>query len=94
MAQLVVDELGLRLSVESPLRTQLGALVASASTRPDAPSQGYRLVHVKRTVEVHPLIGEDTLYGVYPDTGEIQLVGGSLRLTSRSEEHTSELQSH
>ena len=27
-------------------------------------------------------MGEDTLYGVYPDTGEIHLIGGSLRLTS------------
>ena len=82
LAQLVVDELGLRLSVDWPVRTQLGTLVASASTRPDAPSMGYRLMQVNRTFEVHPLAGEDTLYGVYPDTGEIELMGGSLRLTS------------
>jgi capsular exopolysaccharide synthesis family protein len=82
LAQLVVDELGLRLSVESPLRTQLGMLVASASTKPDAPSQGYRLMRVNRNIEVHSLVGEDTVYGVYPDTGEIHLIGGSLRLTS------------
>ena len=37
---------------------------------------------VNNTFEVHPLVGEDTLYGVYPDTGEIHLIGGSLRLTS------------
>lgn len=82
LAQLVVDELGLRLSVDAPLRTQLGTLVESASTRPDAPSQGYRLLKVDNSFQVHPLVGEDTLYGVYPDTAEIQLPGGTLRLTA------------
>lgn len=82
LAQLVVDELGLRLSVDWPLRTQLGTLIASASTKPDAPSQAYRLFKVGNNFEVHSLAAEDTIIGVYPDTAELHLIGGSLRLTS------------
>ncbi|HLA89889.1 MAG TPA: polysaccharide biosynthesis tyrosine autokinase [Gemmatimonadaceae bacterium] len=80
LASEVVDLLGLRLSVALPQRTVRSQLVASAHFLPDAPSVSYRLIKVEGGHEVR-LTQPDSLLGVYPDTGELRLIGGAVRLT-------------
>jgi len=82
LAARVVDQLGLRIGVEQPLRNALtrSLYIAEARTQPDAPSERYRLVKVPAGHEVR-LVDNDSLLGTYPDTGAFPIIGGYVRLT-------------
>lgn len=80
LASDVVDSLGLRLFVTQPPTAVRSALIARTRFASDAPSVQYRLFKVAGGREVH-LLPRDSLLGVYPDTGAIPLLGGSVRLS-------------
>jgi capsular exopolysaccharide synthesis family protein len=82
LASDVVDLLGLRVSVVQPPRAVRSQLISSAHFVPDAPSVGYRLTKVDGHAHEVRLLQPDSVLGVYPDSGEIQLIGGAVRLTS------------
>ena len=75
----VVDQLGLRLGVDQPPRTVRSTVISQARLSADAPSVQYRLVKVAEGHEVR-LLPRDSLIGTYPDTAEMLLIGGSIRL--------------
>lgn len=83
LAAQVVDELGLRIGVEQPQRNAIvrSNYIARAHTSPEAPSEGYRLQRVAAGREVR-ILPNDSLLGTYPDTGELPILGGGLRLTN------------
>ncbi|MCC7194530.1 MAG: polysaccharide biosynthesis tyrosine autokinase [Gemmatimonadaceae bacterium] len=82
LAATVVDDLGLRIGIEQPARNASvrSEYVLAARTEPDAPSERYRIARVAAGREVR-LASNDSLIGTYPDTGEIRIVGGYVRLT-------------
>lgn len=82
LAARVVDELGLRIGIEQPVRNALtrSLYISAAHTEPDAPSERYRLVKVPAGHEVR-LVANDSLLGTYPDTGAFPIIGGYVRLT-------------
>ncbi len=82
LASDVVDLLGLRVSVVQPPRAVRSQLISSAHFVPDAPSVGYRITKVEGRAREVRLLQPDSVLGVYPDSGEIKLIGGAVRLTS------------
>ncbi|MFI5310736.1 MAG: polysaccharide biosynthesis tyrosine autokinase [Gemmatimonadales bacterium] len=82
LASAVVDQLGLRVSVVQPQRAVRSQLIASAHFLPDAPSVGYRIAKLERGAHEVRLLQPDSVIGVYPDSAEIALIGGGIRLTA------------
>ncbi len=80
LAAEVVDSLGLRLYVVQPPRVVRSTLVARARLNTDAPSVSYVVSKVSAGREVRVLPG-DSLVGVFPDTGALKLVGGTVTLS-------------
>ncbi|MEA3248000.1 MAG: polysaccharide biosynthesis tyrosine autokinase [Gemmatimonadota bacterium] len=85
LAARVVDDLGLRIGIEQPVRNALtrSLYLSAASTQPDAPSERYRIVRVPAGHEVR-LASNDSLLGTYPDTGAVPIIGGYVRLTGEA----------
>jgi tyrosine-protein kinase Etk/Wzc len=81
VASEAVDSLGLRLSVVQPVTSVRSRYIASVRMTSDAPSIGYRIVRVTGGREVHALLPNDSLLGVYPDSAELRIIGGTLTLT-------------
>jgi capsular exopolysaccharide synthesis family protein len=80
LASEVVDSLGLRLYVVQPPRPVRSTLIAHARFNADAPSVSYRITKVAAGHEVR-VLPEDSLVGVFPDTGALKLIGGTVTLT-------------
>jgi capsular exopolysaccharide synthesis family protein len=83
LASDVVDVLGLRVSVAQPPRSVRSQLIASAHFVPDAPSVGYRITKVEGTAHEVRLLQPDSVIGVFPDSAELRLIGGGMRLTAQ-----------
>jgi polysaccharide biosynthesis transport protein len=81
LAAEVVDSLGLRLYVIQPPRVVRSTLIAHARFASDAPSVQYRITKVPAGHEVR-LLPTDSVLGVFPDTAELQLLGGTVRLSA------------
>ena len=81
LAAEVVDSLGLRLYVVQPPRVVRSSLIAHAMLATDAPSVEYSISKVATGHEVR-LLPKDSLIGVFPDTGALPLLGGSVRLSA------------
>jgi succinoglycan biosynthesis transport protein ExoP len=77
----VVDSLGLRLYVVLPPRVVRSTLIAHARFASDAPSVQYRISKVPAGREVR-VLPEDSVLGVFPDTGDLKLLGGSIALSA------------
>jgi capsular exopolysaccharide synthesis family protein len=77
----VVDSLGLRLYVVLPPRVVRSTLITRARFASDAPSVQYRISKVPAGREVR-VLPEDSVIGVFPDTGEIKLIGGTIALSA------------
>jgi capsular exopolysaccharide synthesis family protein len=80
LAAEVVDSLGLRLYVIVPQRVVRSTLIARAQFATDAPSVQYRITKVPAGREVR-VLPEDSVLGVFPDTGALKLIGGSITLS-------------
>ena len=80
LASEVVDSLGLRLYVIVPPRVVRSTLIAHAQFVTDAPSVQYRITKVPAGREVR-VLPEDSVLGVFPDTGALKLIGGSITLS-------------
>jgi capsular exopolysaccharide synthesis family protein len=76
----VVDSLGLRLYVVQPPRVVRSTLISHARFGSDAPSVQYRVTKVPAGREVR-VLPEDSVLGVFPDTGELKLLGGAITLS-------------
>ena len=81
LASEVVDLLGLRVSIAQPPRAVRSLLISSAHFAPDAPSVGYRIIKMAGGAHEVRLMQPDSVLGVYPDSDEVRLVGGGVRLT-------------
>lgn len=81
LAAEVVDSLGLRLYVAVPQRVVRSTLISKAKFSADAPSVAYRISRVPAGREVR-VLPEDSVLGVFPDTGSLKLLGGSITLSS------------
>jgi capsular exopolysaccharide synthesis family protein len=80
LAAEVVDSLGLRLYVAVPPRVVRSTVIAKAKFAADAPSVSYRITKVPAGREVR-VLPEDSVLGVFPDTGSLKLLGGSITLS-------------
>jgi capsular exopolysaccharide synthesis family protein len=80
LAAEVVDSLGLRLYVVVPQRVVRSTLISKAKFSADAPSVSYRISKVPAGREVR-VLPEDSVLGVFPDTGSLKLLGGSITLS-------------
>ncbi|MGH7655759.1 MAG: polysaccharide biosynthesis tyrosine autokinase [Gemmatimonadaceae bacterium] len=80
LAAEVVDSLGLRLYVVQPPHVIRSSLIARARFAADAPSTQYSITKVAAGREVR-VLPKDSVIGVFPDTGALQLLGGSLTLS-------------
>ena len=81
LAAEVVDSLGLRVGVARPPVSVRSRYIQNAKTDSDAPSETYVIVKVDggREVRLQP---QDSLLGVYPDSGRLKLIRGSVTLTA------------
>jgi capsular exopolysaccharide synthesis family protein len=80
LASEVVDSLGLRLYVVLPPRVVRSTLISNAHFSTDAPSVQYRISKVKAGREVR-VLPEDSVLGVFPDSGALKLIGGTITLS-------------
>jgi tyrosine-protein kinase Etk/Wzc len=80
LASDVVDSLGLRLYVVDPQRVVRSTIIQRARFTSDAPSVAYRISRVTGGREVR-VLPEDSVIGVFSDTGALRLIGGTITLT-------------
>ncbi|MFI5244701.1 MAG: polysaccharide biosynthesis tyrosine autokinase, partial [Gemmatimonadales bacterium] len=83
LASEVVDSLGLRLYVIVPPRIVRSTLIVRARFATDAPSVQYSISKVRAGREVR-VLPEDSVIGVFPDTGALKLIGGSIVLSGEA----------
>jgi capsular exopolysaccharide synthesis family protein len=85
LASEVVDTLGLRLYVVQPPRVVRSTLIAHARLASDAPSVQYSIAKVPAGHEVR-VLPADSVLGVFPDTGALHLLGGTVTLSAEGKQ--------